>query len=107
MFERSLVDCGPARADRRLAGPNGNPNERMAFTTLHFRFLALAAAWMLAGSPAQGGNLLVNPNFEGNSGHVIPVGWTRFEPPTAQHFGVPPLGNFWVESNVPTHSPPS
>ncbi len=82
-----------------------NSNERIK--TSYFTILALAAALMLANHPAQASNLLVNPSFEGNSGHVIPVGWTRFEPPTAQHFGDPPLGNFWVESNVPTHSPPS
>jgi len=78
--------------------------ERMNLKTPSLTILALAATLMLADSPAQGANLLVNPGFEGNSGHVVPAGWTRFEPPTAQHFGVPPLGNFWIEGNVPAHS---
>src|SRR5262249_21791085 len=45
---------------------------------------------------SQAGNLLVNPSFEQNSGHAIPVGWTRFAPPNAQ-----PAGNYWVENNPP------
>lgn len=78
--------------------------ERMNLKTPSLTILALAAALVLAGNQAPGANLLVNPGFEGNSGHAIPNGWTRFEPPTAQHFGVPPLGNFWIEGNFPAHS---
>jgi hypothetical protein len=70
----------------------------MVFTTLHFRFLVLAAAWVLAGSPALGGNLLVNPGFEGNSGHAVATGWTYFSPPPGYS------GDYWVEYNVPAHS---
>jgi len=58
---------------------------------------AALIAFSLSPFPLQAANLLVNPSFETNSDHVIPSGWTRFEPPTAQHFGVPPLGNFFVE----------
>ena len=58
--------------------------------------LALAGALVLAARPAYAANLLVNPSFEQNSGHVIPSGWTRFAPPTAQ-----PAGNYWVEGVVP------
>src|SRR2546422_2316599 len=59
-------------------------------------FLAFVAALVFCARPAQAANLLVNPGFESNSGHAIPVGWTRFAPPTAQ-----PAGNFWVENNPP------
>src|SRR5437879_7034514 len=56
-------------------------------------FLAFVAALVFCARPAQAANLLVNPGFESNSGHAIPVGWTRFAPPTAQ-----PAGNYWIES---------
>jgi hypothetical protein len=75
-----------------------DPGERINFKASSLTILSLAATLVLASSPARASNLLVNPGFEGNSGHEFPVGWTRFEPPTAQHFGVPPLGNFWIES---------
>ena len=57
--------------------------------------LGLAAALWLAPGPVFGANLLVNPSFEQNSGHTIPLGWTRFAPPTAQSFG-----NYWIEAAV-------
>src|SRR6266699_1160601 len=57
-----------------------------------FTILALATALVLAPSSARAGNLLVNPGFETNSGHVVPVGWARFAPPNAQ-----PYGNYAVE----------
>ena len=59
---------------------------------------ALMAAVVFWTGPAQAANVLVNPGFEDNSGHVIPNGWTRFAPPTAQG----PIGNFWVEG-TPTN----
>src|SRR5439155_17946284 len=80
-----------------------NPNERMTFKTLHFSHfsvLALAAALVLAGSPARGGNLLVNPGFEANSGHLVATGWTYFSPPPPPGY----FGDYWVESSVPAHS---
>jgi hypothetical protein len=53
---------------------------------------------VLTASPAGAAtNLLVNPGFESNSGHVIPVGWTRFAPTNAQSGG-----NYWIEA--PAHS---
>ena len=80
-----------------------NSNERMTFKTLrfsHFSVLALAAALVLAGSPARGGNLLVNPGFEANNGHLVATGWTYFSaPPPPGYFG-----DYWVESSVPAHS---
>ena len=45
---------------------------------------------------AQASNLLVNPGFEANSGHGIPVGWTYFVPPLPPKF--PPGDNYWIES---------
>jgi hypothetical protein len=75
-----------------------NPNERTKYTSLNFALLALAAALVLTASPAGAAtNLLVNPGFESNSGHVIPVGWTRFAPTNAQSGG-----NYWIEA--PAHS---
>ena len=75
----------------------------MTFKTLrfsHFSVLALAAALVLAGSPARGGNLLVNPGFEANNGHLVATGWTYFSaPPPPGYFG-----DYWVESSVPAHS---
>ena len=50
----------------------------------HAALLALVTAVVLRAGPAQAANLLVNPSFEQNSGHIIPTGWTRFAPPTAQ-----------------------
>jgi len=72
-------------------GPINNRSFRSASTAL----LALAGALLLTAEPLQAANLLVNPSFEQNSGHVIPSGWTRFAPPTAQVFG-----NYWIEGNV-------
>jgi hypothetical protein len=75
-----------------------NLNERTKFTSLNFPLLALAAGLVLAAGPAGAAtNLLVNPGFESNSGHVIPVGWTRFAPTNAQSGG-----NYWIEA--PAHS---
>ena len=69
----------------------------MRFRTLTIPYLFLAAACMLAASSAGAANLLVNPGFESSSGHVVPVGWTRFAPTNSQ-LG----GNYWVEA--PAHS---
>ena len=66
--------------------------------------LALASGLLLAANQARAINLLFNSSFETNSGHAIPAGWSRFEPPTAQQFGTPPLGNFWVEISNATVS---
>src|SRR6266850_1238408 len=81
-------------------------NKQTKSKALNPALLAFIAALLLLGSPAQAANLLLNPSFAQNSGHVVPVSWTRYEPPTAAHFGVPPLGNFWIEANVPPHSGP-
>ena len=67
--------------------------------------LTLAAALMVAAGPAHASNLLVNPSFEGNSGHAVATGWTYFLPP-ASSFSIPPGGtnHYWIENNVPAHS---
>jgi hypothetical protein len=80
-----------------------NANDGASFKTVNSALLALVAAVVLAASPAQAANLLVNPSFENNSGHVIPVNWTRFAPPTAQGASQS-TGNYWIEGNVPRQS---
>jgi hypothetical protein len=73
-----------------------NSNHRSSIKAVNATLLAVVVAVALAASPAQAANLLVNPSFENNSGHNIPVNWTRFAPPTAAAFG-----NYWIEGNVP------
>ncbi|HEY9175842.1 MAG TPA: hypothetical protein VI136_26480 [Verrucomicrobiae bacterium] len=58
--------------------------------------VAIAILALLLPGAGIAANLLVNPSFEANAGHVIPSGWTRFAPTNAQ-----PFGNYWVESGVP------
>ena len=52
-------------------------------------------------------NLLVNPSFEANSGHINyapgvqpATGWTYFSPPVSSSY----TGDYWVESRFPAHS---
>ena len=74
-----------------------NSIDRNSFRNTSTALLALAAALLLSAKPAQAANLLANPSFESNSGHTLPVGWTRFAPPGA-------AANYWIEGNVPPHS---
>jgi hypothetical protein len=74
-----------------------NSNDSASFKTMRRALLLLSAALALASSPAQAANLLANPGFEDNSGHLIPVGWTRFAPTNAL-----PYGNYAIEA--PAHS---
>lgn len=55
---------------------------------------------MLGANLGQAANLLVNPGFEANSGHVVASGWTYFSPPPPAGY----FGDYWVESAVPAHS---
>jgi hypothetical protein len=55
---------------------------------------------MLTGGQAQGANLLVNPGFEANSGHLVPAGWTYFSPPPPPNY----FGNYWVEQGARAHT---
>jgi hypothetical protein len=50
--------------------------------------------------PVFADNLLVNPSFESNSGHVLPVGWTYFSPPPPPDY----FGDYWIERAVPAHA---
>ena len=50
--------------------------------SLHFPLAVVGLILALATVPAYGGNLLNNPGFEANSGHVVAAGWTYFSPPT-------------------------
>ena len=53
---------------------------------INFILLILAAALIVAAHPALASNLLVNPSFEGNSGHAVATGWTYFSPPTPPEY---------------------
>ena len=76
------------------------PNGRKKFPPFNFLLLALAASLGLATGPAQASNLLINPGFEANSGHVIASGWTYFSPPPPPGY----FGDYWVENALPAHS---
>jgi hypothetical protein len=55
-------------------------------------FVTLLGFALALGGYSRAANLLVNPGFEAQvSAHVVPQGWTRFAPPTAQAGG-----NYWV-----------
>ena len=77
-----------------------NRNGGMRFQPFTGALLALAAALGLAARPAQADNILVNPGFEANSGHVVAAGWTYFSPPPPPGY----YGDYYVESAVPAHS---
>jgi len=76
-----------------------NSNAPILLRAASLGLCALAVLFLLAASPAHGANLLVNPGFEVNSGHVVPSSWTRFAPPTAQVGG-----NYWVEGIITNQS---
>src|SRR4029077_11764796 len=78
-----------------------NPKPIRSFKPVSSALLAFAAAAALLANPAPAANLLVNPGFDQNSQHAIPIGWTRFAPPTAQ---LP--GNYYIEAQIPPHSLP-
>ena len=109
-------DCGcpgfPLHWLQRLAmglstarrGMLRRPNERTGFKTANFAGLALAAALLLAPSPAQAAtNILVNPCFSANSGRNVPTGWTLFLPPlsltTKGTDGQYHTNDYWIEGN--------
>jgi len=77
-----------------------NAHREIDRATLPFSLLALVVCWMLATSPAQAGNLLINPSFEAANGHVVATGWTYFSPPTPPGY----FGDYWVDNAVPAHS---
>src|SRR5258706_15406691 len=61
--------------------------------------LAVFCACLLAAERCQAANLLINPGFEANSGHLVASGWTYFSPPTPPGY----FGDYWVEGNVTPH----
>lgn len=63
-------------------------------------FFGIVLASFVATPLLRASNILVNPSFELNSGHAIPVGWTYFSPPTPSGY----FGDYWVESNVKAHT---
>jgi hypothetical protein len=75
-----------------------NSNNSTSFKTVNAALLVLAAAVVLAASPAQASNLLVNPGFESPpSGHAtygqtVATGWTYFSPPPPTGY----FGDYWV-----------
>jgi hypothetical protein len=85
-----------ARRFQFLPGRSG----RTHCQSLTMPLVAVIAGLLLASGPAQGANLLVNPGFEANSGHVLPTGWTYFSPPPPPGY----FGNYWIESGALAHS---
>lgn len=76
---------------------SGDRDSKQRNKTINSKLLILAVAFTLSANRANASNLLINPGFESTSGHVIPVGWTRFAATNAQ-----PGGNYWIE--LPAHS---
>ena len=73
---RFIQTCDPAR-----------------ITQLRLLLIAFTVGLVLIANSVHAANLLVNPSFEQNpSTHAIPLGWTRFAPPTAEVGG-----NYWIE----------
>lgn len=86
-------------ANLSLMKPMCIPSREAAPAVARLGLTLAACAVLLAPVPVTAANLLVNPGFEQNSGHVLPVAWTRYAPPTAQ-----PFGNYWIEDAVPPRS---
>ena len=62
--------------------------------------MAVAVCVFFVGSRVRAANLLANPGFEANSGHVVASGWSYFSsPPPPGYFG-----DYWVENASPAHS---
>jgi hypothetical protein len=87
-----------------------NSIKKSKYTSFNLSLLALAAVWVLATSPAQAQNLLLNPGFETPpSGHAVygttvATGWTYFSPPPPPGY----FGDYWVvgptDAGVAAHS---
>jgi len=77
-----------------------NPHAKTKCTLLNLPLLAFAASLVLAAVPTRASNILINPGFEANSGHVLAAGWTYFSPPPPPGY----FGDYWVDNAVPAHS---
>jgi len=53
---------------------------------------ALVAALLLAASPAQAGNILLNTNFGANTGNNVATDWSYFDAPTVPSS----IHNYWI-----------
>lgn len=62
--------------------------------------LTFAIVLTLFLQPARAANLLVNPGFEANNGHLVASGWTYYSPPPPTNY----FGDYWVDNAVAAHS---
>jgi len=77
--------------------PSQIPNQK---TKLNALAALLSFALVFCAGQTRAANLLINPSFETNQNvHIVPYGWTRFAPPTAQA-----AGNYWVEGAITPHT---
>ncbi len=81
---------------KRFTLPSGFANPP---ATVRFGICLAAVVFSLSES-ASSANLLVNPSFEQNSGHVVALGWTYFSPPPPPGY----FGDYWIEGNVTPHA---
>lgn len=64
--------------------------------TRYLAFLVCTAGSLIVAQPSLAVNVLVNPGFEANDGHVVPQGWKYFSAPTPPGY----FGNYWVENRA-------
>jgi hypothetical protein len=89
-FQYENHDAFP-ESHHRLHAPGQSRDIAQAFRPLHVVLLTGAVF---------AENLLVNPSFEDNSGHVVPVGWSYYSPPPPPNY----FGNYWIEGAVPAQA---
>jgi hypothetical protein len=85
---------------KTTAASNHRAFEAMSPLRLRARgFFTFLLSSLLTGA-ALADNLLVNPSFEANSGHALPIGWTYYSPPPPPNY----FGNYWIEGAVPAQA---
>src|ERR1035438_3892495 len=109
-FDNSGLPCKPIRQPpgsimkynlfARNFRSNHTPRGRTQCSLKNFTFYTFAVSLLMSAGQAEAGNLLINPGFEANSGHLVAAGWTYFSPPPPPGY----FGNYWVEGAVPAHS---